>query len=266
MSLRNLYRPVQPTVRPSDQHVSYRECPPDLSLQNIIYCYWQLKTNSPLLNPFHYRVVADGCIDIFFDLTNPSESFVMGFCKKYTEFPLKNNFNYTGIRFLPSMFPQLFKVSAFELTDSYEKLELISQSLAHVIKSELSDFAGFEAAVHRLNQYFIHLLQNITFDPDPRFYNALNIIVKNSGTVETESALNTGISARQLRRIFNHYIGTTPKTFSKVVRFQHILQARPSVKGLKQDKLFYDLGFYDQAHFIKDFKSFYGITPAKAFR
>jgi len=31
----------------------------------------------------------------------------MGFCKKYTEFSIGHEFNYVGIRFLPTMFPQL---------------------------------------------------------------------------------------------------------------------------------------------------------------
>ncbi len=77
--------------------------------------------------------------------------------------------------------------------------------------------------------------------------------------------LSTNLSSRQLRRIFNFYIGTTPKEFSNVVRFQYILNATPSKQTLKNDKLYLDLGFFDQAHFIKSFKSFYGITPSKAF-
>ncbi|MEL6924825.1 MAG: helix-turn-helix domain-containing protein, partial [Bacteroidota bacterium] len=76
--------------------------------------------------------------------------------------------------------------------------------------------------------------------------------------------LNTGISPRQLRRLFKFYIGDTPKTFCKVVRFQHILKAKHSRQSLRHNKLFYDLGYYDQAHFIKDFKHLYGLTPGDA--
>jgi len=113
-NIRQLYKPIQPTVKQSARHVSYVEFLPDLRLQNYIYCYWQLQTSQALNEPFHYRVVADGCIDIFFELTDPADSYVMGFCKRYTEFPLENEFNYVGIRFLPTMFPQLFRVNAGE--------------------------------------------------------------------------------------------------------------------------------------------------------
>ena len=73
------------------------------------------------------------------------------------------------------------------------------------------------------------------------------------------------ISPRQLRRLFEYYIGDSTKTFSKVVRFQNILKAKPSTQSLRENKLFYDTGYFDQAHFIKDFKNFYGVTPGKVF-
>ena len=76
--------------------------------------------------------------------------------------------------------------------------------------------------------------------------------------------MDTGISQRQLRRMFDFYIGDSPKTFAKVVRFQNILMSKPSVQSLKSNKLFYDIGFFDQAHFIKDFKYMYGLTPTIA--
>ena len=78
-------------------------------------------------------------------------------------------------------------------------------------------------------------------------------------------AADIGISPRQLRRIFNFYIGTTAKTFSNVVRFQHILNTSPSKQSLKDSKPYFDVGFFDQAHFIKTFKTFYGVTPSEAF-
>ena len=76
-----LYNPIQPTIKQSDENVTYQEIVPNQPLQEFIYCYWQLKTHKPLSEQFNYRVVADGCIDIFFGLNTPEESFVMGFCK-----------------------------------------------------------------------------------------------------------------------------------------------------------------------------------------
>ncbi len=117
--------PIQPTIKQSADNVTYAEVLPDLKLQPYIYCYWELKTSQILDEAFNYRVVADGCIDIFFELNNPADNFVMGFCKKYTEFPLTNSFHYVGIRFLPTMFPQFFNIDASAISNRFENLSTI---------------------------------------------------------------------------------------------------------------------------------------------
>ena len=133
-NIRQLYKPIQPTVKLSAENVTYVEFLPDEKLQPFIYCYWQLKTTKTLSEKYNYKVVADGCIDIFFELNNPQENFVMGFCKKYTEFPLEKDFNYIGIRFLPTMFPQLFNISAKTLSNKFEHLQNVIPATSDFIK------------------------------------------------------------------------------------------------------------------------------------
>jgi AraC-like DNA-binding protein len=264
-NFRLLYRPVQPSVKQAGQLVSYREVLPDERLLESIYCYWELKTQERLKDPFTYRVVADGCIDIFFQLDNPAENYVMGFCKKYTEFPLDNSFHYIGIRFLPTAFPALFRVDAKELSNRFEKLEKVLSKTSQFITDHFSEKDDFERVKQKLDAYFIAELENLSIGLDQRFQNALAIIFNNFGVVNLQTDLDIGLSQRQLRRYFEFYIGDTAKTFSQVVRFQNILNAKPSTQSLKQSKIFFDLGYYDQAHFIKEFKNFYGVSPGKAF-
>ncbi len=260
-----LYTPMQPSVRETTEDVVYKEYTPHKQLQNIIYCYWQLKTTQPLSGEFIYRVVADGCIDVYFEPGNPPENYVMGFSSKYTEFSLGHTFHYIGIRFLPTMFPQLFRINAAALTNRYESLSAVAPALSHFIESRLDEQLSIAEIVHKLDSWFLQLSGNVIFNADSRLYEAMDVIVKNAGMISVETGVNTGISARQLRRLFEYYVGDTPKTFSKIIRFQNILRAKPSVQSLRQNKLFFDAGYYDQAHFIKEFKSLYGITPAKAF-
>lgn len=264
IEIRKFYKPVQPTVD-RNSGVFYTEFLPDIRLQGMIYCYWQLQTSEALREPFSYRVVADGCIDIFFELNNPSDSYVMGFCKKFTEFPLENNFNYVGIRFFPTMFPQLFKINAKELSNRFEHLDRVVPKVSDFIRNNLDSSQSPEEIRTLFDTYFSNALKNGSFDHDVRLYEALQRILMKQGVLDVESDLQTGISSRQLRRLFEFYIGDTPKTFSQVVRFQNILQAKPSSQSLRQNKLFFDAGYYDQAHFIKEFKNFYGVTPSKAF-
>ncbi len=189
----------------------------------------------------------------------------MGFCKKYTEFPLDNSFHYIGVRFLPTMFPALFKVDAKELSNRFERLELVVNETSKFIADSFSNDDELATIKSKFDHYFFGLTKNANTDLDRRFQNALNIILKNFGVVNVQSDLDIGLSQRQLRRYFEYYVGDTAKTFSQVVRFQNILNAKPSTQSLRQNKIFFDLGYYDQAHFIKEFKNFYGVTPSKAF-
>jgi len=143
--LRALYLPIQPSISPAQTAVQYRELWPDVHLQDYIYCYWQLKTSQVLAEPFLYRVVADGCIDLFFDLNHPSENFVMGFCKNYTEFPLENQFNYVGVRFLPGQFPLLFRAHAAELSNRFESLQAVAPGAAQFIANRFEAALDLEA-------------------------------------------------------------------------------------------------------------------------
>lgn len=265
-TIREYYKPIQPTVSANDDEISYQESNPNNEIENFIYCYWQLKTRKPLKSDYNYRVVSDGCIDIFFDHKNPVENFVMGFCRKFVQFPIGNEFDYIGIRFLPSAFTHLFGVDAKSLSNQSQELNKVLPNFSEWINSKIKPADSFENIIKILNEKIIRFSKNQNINYDHRFLDSLNLILKRNGFLDTEKDLNTGLSPRQLRRIFNFYIGTSTKSFSNVVRFQHILNAKPSKQSLKENKLYFDVGFFDQAHFIKTFKRFYGVTPSEAFR
>ncbi len=264
--IKDYYKPIQPTVKTGDTEVIYQEIEPDKEIENLVYCFWQLKTQKSLDQDFVYSVVSDGCIDIFFEHKQASESFVMGFCRKYTAFSIGKEFNYVGIRFLPSAFPLLFEVDAKTLSNKSQELKQILPKFSDWIAATMLSSEGFDTIVKDLNRKLIDLANKQDFKYDQRFFNSLNLIFQKNGFLDTEKDLNTGLSPRQLRRIFNFYIGTTAKSFSNVVRFQYILNAKPSRQSLKESKLYFDVGFFDQAHFIKNFKRFYGVTPSEAFQ
>lgn len=265
-AIRKHFCPIQPAVRTDHRSIKYEEALPQNSIQDFVYCYWQLLTPDPLSAPFIYRVVSDGCVDIFFNHHDPRENFVMGFCRKYSEFAIGNNFHYAGIRFLPAAFPLLFGIDAKKISNQSQPLTGVLPVLSEWISANIQPRQSFEAICRLLNQKIEDSIQGKRIEYDSRFLEALQLILERKGHLDIEKEISTGLSPRQLRRIFNYNIGTTPKAFSDVVRFQYILQATRSHQNLKSDRIYYDVGFYDQAHFIKNFKRFYGVTPSEAFR
>ena len=69
-----------------------------------------------------------------------------------------------------------------------------------------------------------------------------------------------GISSRYLQKLFLQYTGLTPKLYSKIHRFQHSLRL-VTKKESPLTSIAYDCGYFDQSHFIREFKSFTGLTP-----
>ena len=154
------YRPIQPSVKFGDTNILYEELKPSTALAPFIYCFWHLKTIKPLPEPFQYRVVSDGCIDIFFNHKKPEENFVMGFCRKYTEFAIGNEFDYIGIRFLPAIFPLLFGIDAKSLSNVSPPLQEVLPQFSEWIKTHLLSSHPFPFIVKKLDEKLSHQLED----------------------------------------------------------------------------------------------------------
>ena len=75
----------------------------------------------------------------------------------------------------------------------------------------------------------------------------------------------TGLSARRFIDVFEKEVGLTPKLFCRVQRFQRVLgeiQRRPNGAPVDWAGIALNCGYYDQAHFIHDFRAFSGINPS----
>ena len=77
----------------------------------------------------------------------------------------------------------------------------------------------------------------------------------------TQSARTLGISERQLRRILHDALGIGPKTFSRLMRFEHAVRAAQAAREINWSNIAVDAGYYDQAHLIADFHAIAGNTP-----
>jgi hypothetical protein len=258
------YHPTQPGVGALTSGVSYSEEKPHPALSKYVACYWRLQSTQQLSESFAYRVVPDGCIDIFCDAHRFNEFRVMGFSTSPAMFEVGRCFSYAGIRFLPAAFPFLFNVDASTFTNSDEDLFDVVPALAKKLSQQFDRHQHSGDLKEVFDSILLNKLKSFTRSEDKRLYNAVNIVLRSHGNVHLAADLHTGISPRQLRRLFQFYIGDTPKAFSKVVRFQHFLKLQSLPTPVANNKIFLDAGYYDQPHFNKEFKTFFGLTPGEA--
>ncbi|MCW9712534.1 helix-turn-helix domain-containing protein [Aliifodinibius salicampi] len=201
----------------------------------------------------------------FFELKNSQRSFVMGLASRYTEFPLGRSFNYVGIRFLPSAFSRLFRMTALELTNRCEALDSVDSGAAAFISLSFHPALTFQEQKSILDGYFLNHIRHAPVKRDPRVCRALHTILANGGDLQLARDLDPGLSPRQLRRLFNQDVGGSPKTFSRIIRFQHVLRTAKTYHNVRRSH-FFDAGYYDQSHFIKEFEALYGQLPSKALK
>lgn len=90
-------------------------------------------------------------------------------------------------------------------------------------------------------------------------------MIENTGNITiNELAEKTGYTQRYVNRIFTECYGMSPKVFSKLMRFQYLLDNLNL--GLEQvdfTRMAQDMGDYDQSHMMKEFKAFTETTPKR---
>ena len=83
-----------------------------------------------------------------------------------------------------------------------------------------------------------------------------------AAAVVEELAEASGLSVPQLQRLFHQYVGVTPKWVIKRFRLQEAAERIEQDASVPLAELAAELGYFDQAHFIRDFKSVLGQSPA----
>ena len=91
---------------------------------------------------------------------------------------------------------------------------------------------------------------------------AVETAIETAGLISVSGlARRVNLSSRQLERRFLDSVGMTPKRFCRIRRFQRVLQAMEE-PGANWADAAVQCGYYDQAHLIRDFRRFSGLTPA----
>ena len=94
---------------------------------------------------------------------------------------------------------------------------------------------------------------------DLMVYKALQLIHHSKGTIRiTELAQKLNTSQSPLEKRFRKIVGASPKKFASIVRVKNVISA---LDQGDQNAAAFLAGYYDQAHFIKDFKTFTADTP-----
>jgi AraC-like DNA-binding protein len=131
------------------------------------------------------------------------------------------------------------------------------------LEEQLAEATADAKRISAVEQFLIKRMS--AAEPDKLVLAALAIIHKTRGDIRIKDLLDQlHISQSPLEKRFRQAVGTSPKKFASIVRMKNIIKQYNPANSLTD--LAYEGGFYDQAHFIKEFKTFTGDTPEKFFR
>lgn len=131
-----------------------------------------------------------------------------------------------------------------------------------LLEEELAESKTDNKRISVVERFLITRMKNS--EPDNLVLAALALIHNSKGTIKiSELADQLHISQSPLEKRFRQVVGTSPKKFASIVRLKYTIQTYSSSVSLTE--LGHEAGFYDQVHFIKEFKTFTGETPENFF-
>ncbi len=257
--------------------MNYNRFKPSEDLASFVNFFWTLEV-FPEESAERQRIVPDGCIELAFILGDD--------IKRYTsesDFIIQPRAMVLGQTLAPFYVQPTGYVYTFAASFfPYGFASLISKPIKSLINKETSIYELFErdeaeqleiSIINALGvSERIEILEAFIFSK-LRSQRTVEHVVK--ATVETLFANNGNISIneitssdqskrRQLERQFLDIVGVSPKQLSKLIRLQTALKLLISQEE-SLTQIAYKSNYYDQSHFIKDFKEFTGVRPSDFF-
>jgi len=253
------------------KHLGFHRIKPCNTLHNFIDSYWFIDAFQPANTVCNEYLHPDGGFGLIFNFgntlsfdnkTNKEMCFFDGTNTKTRRLGLSGHINAIGIRFKPSAAHAFLPVSLSDLKN--ETISLPDAGLKHLsnLHHILATYTNLKDKTQALDKAMFNCF-DISNKPTAIAIQALRIIKNNRGLLPVEKIVQQlGINQRKLERLFNSQIGMTPVEYSKTIRTKH---ARTSLKQLTMSyqDIQFNLGYFDQPHFIKQFKSVVGITPGQ---
>lgn len=149
----------------------------------------------------------------------------------------------------------------FRASVSLDNFVLRSELLA--LEEQITEAKSESVRIGCVERFLLNRLTGK--EPDKLVLAALALIHKSKGAIRISELMEQlHISQSPLEKRFRQAVGTSPKKFASIVRFKTLMQQSSDASSLVE--LAYEAGFYDQSHFIKEFKNFTGETPESFFR
>jgi AraC-like DNA-binding protein len=262
--------------------MQYQEFQPKPVFSHHIECFWQM-TLMPGDVESRYEMWSPDCT---FDVVFSDRSFQLKFATgkppvkvssggvfigqktSCVQFCTAATVRLFGIRFKPFAFAHLPEIPLSRLNDLALPLDKL-----FTLTGEEKRLAGripkVDEAGEKIDmaEKLLPALLRDSGEVDQTFRAQVNYILDRKGVVQIQDLFTEfGISKVTLNNHFVRKMGLSPKKVSRIWRLNYFLQLQKDVPHFNLTQLCLEAGYYDQAHFIKEFRGFFNHSPQDLLR
>ena len=258
--------------------VHYQKHTPSKLLANFVHCYFvwrskalthQLQIDSP---PAAFPAIVfnfGGSSKLLSGNDTPSEYvevprvFLSGQSIRNYTILIDPPIEQIGIVFRPTALHRLYGLNMYEFTNGRLQLEDVLPHQFKFLADELTTVASDDMRIGLIEKTLLKHVREAGDNYDGVDH-AANVIIDRIGDCTISDLIGESfMSRRKFERHFFRRVGLSPKYFARIRRYGYLCSRMAGKRDVKWTDLLYGAGYYDQSHFIKDFKEFSGMVPEK---
>lgn len=241
------------------------------ALADHVESCWFMRGATAAAMPEGHRILPDGCMEFVFQLGAPflerradggwaeqPPRLLVGQMLKRVEVRPAGKIDTAGLHFHPAGASAFVGGSMKRFRDRIVDLdEALGEDLAPLA-------AGLHRAVGNAARMALLMawLQARMRPVDRPMAEASRRLQDSAGRLDIPSLGGPlGLGERQLRRRFENAVGVAPKRFARLLRFQRVFEQQRERDARAWAEVALECGYFDQAHFNRDFRAFSGLTP-----
>lgn len=243
-------------------------------LQPVAECYWIVEDDNN--TPHQQKIIPDGYPEIIFHYGDPfriktgaswemqSSNLLAGQIRNFFYLENTGMSGVLGIKLKPTALTHLFNLRMDVYTDKVVPLESVLGKIFQPIIDAVETIRDHETILHLVNEQLGLLCSKVNLTETPVDKAVASILHRKGMITVAEMASEAGVGERHLERLFKKYVGLSPKFYARIIRFNYIFQLIQQ-EDPAWTSITFDSGFYDQSHFIRNFKAFTGEDPSAYF-
>ena len=252
--------------------MEYKEYKPSTILSPFIECYWTAYAHKP---PFRAQesLIPDGTIELMFNFGDNyfqikdgrkkivKGSHVIGIRKESLHISQTDNQDLFSVMFKLGGIHPFLKIPVNTFANDFYELEQLMGNEYRELEEKLYDARTAGDRIVVMENYLLRKLRSCNF-ADYDFVNScLKSLLHRLSTDIKVLAQQYNSNYKTLERKFEKVVGLTPSEVVKIRRFNNAVLLMYSCRYDSLTRIAYECGYYDQSHFIREFKDLTALTP-----